>query len=110
MVRMRVRDRHVFDVGGLDAELLELGGERLGPAPRRRGAFALLAIRHGGDCIGDAGVPQEPALGVVDQVAIVRDVERLADIDAGRPARLVGTGALSTTPRAGSCGTPASPM
>jgi hypothetical protein len=73
-----------------------LGSKRLRLLPGRRVALTLLAVRHSGNRFGDASVPQEPALGgVVNQVAVVGDRERLADIDAGRPARLVGADAFA---------------
>src|SRR5712671_6000666 len=43
---------------------------------------------------GVAGIPQEPALRVFDQVAIVDKVHGLADIHARRPARNIARNAL----------------
>ena len=54
-----------------------------------------LAVRHGGDGIGKPGVPQEPALRVLDQVAVVDEIHRLADVHARRPARNVAGNALA---------------
>ena len=72
---------------GLDAELIELAREGLRPTPVRclrigRG----LPVGHRGDGVGNPGVPEQPALRVVDQVAVVDEIHRLADIDARRPA------------------------
>src|SRR3954464_10765055 len=92
---MGVRDGHHLDVTGLEAELFELGGKRLRPAPGYGlGIGGGKAVRHRGDWVGDAGVPQEPALGVLDEIAAVDEVHRLALVEAGRPARDVSGGAL----------------
>ena len=96
VVGMRMRHRHRLDVIRLEAELFELGGQRLRPAPGDGlGIGGDKAIRHGGDSIGDAGVPQEPALAaVLDEIAAVDEIHRLALVQAGRPARDVPGGAL----------------
>ena len=44
-------------------------------------------VGHGGDTVRDTGVPDEPALAVLDEIAIVDEVHRLAFVDAGRPTR-----------------------
>lgn len=93
---MGVRDGHHLDVTGLEAELFELRGKRLRPAPGHGfGIGGRKAIRHRGDCVGDAGIPQEPALGVLHEIAAVDEVHRLALIETGRPARDVAGGALA---------------
>jgi hypothetical protein len=86
VIAVGVGDRHVGDVGRLDAELGELGGQRLGPALDDGAVGRHQAVRHGGHGIADAGVPQQQALAVPDQVAVVGELDRLALIDAGRPA------------------------
>src|SRR6202044_1827585 len=55
------------------------------------GRFQLggLAIRLRGNRVVDAGIPQEIALSMLDQVAVVDDVHGNADILAGSPARHV---------------------
>src|ERR1700682_6102841 len=45
---------------------------------------------HGGDRIGDAGVPEKIIFRMMDQEAVVRDVDRLAYVHTNRPARPVG--------------------
>src|SRR5207253_9786217 len=39
--------------------------------------------------VGYAGVPEQQPLGVTDEIAVVRELDRLAFVDPGRPARLV---------------------
>ncbi|BCM09735.1 hypothetical protein MAFF241647_40920 (plasmid) [Ralstonia solanacearum] len=83
VVGVGVRDRDIVDVSGLDAELCQLARQRFRPTPVdrlriRRG----LPIRQGGDGIVYARIPQEPALRVLDQVAIVGKCHRFADIHA----------------------------
>jgi len=96
MVGMGMRHGDVTDVRRFDSDLVELRGERLRLAPHQRGAGSDLTSRQGGDLIGNASVPQQIALGVVHQVAIVDDVERHAHVDSGRPARLIARVPLST--------------
>src|SRR5712664_2699206 len=48
------------------------------------------AIWHGGDRIGEARVPEKVISRMLNQEAVVRDVDRLSHIHANRPARLVG--------------------
>src|SRR5882762_2121501 len=48
------------------------------------------AIWHGGDRIGEASIPQKVISRMLNQEAVVRDVDRLSHIHANRPARLVG--------------------
>src|SRR6266478_7222408 len=70
MVGMGVRDRHRLDVGWGDAKLIELSRQRLWPAPEHGLRIRWRkAIRHGRDRIRYPGVPQEPTLCVVDQIA-----------------------------------------
>src|SRR5262249_50101842 len=61
----------------------------------QRSVRARHTVRRCGDRIGKAGIPEEPALGVMDEIAIVRKLYRHADIDAGRPARLIGCRCLA---------------
>src|SRR5215211_7850693 len=90
-------DGDVFDIGGLDAKLLELARERLRAFPMGGARIRrLLAVGHGGNRVGHAGVPQQPALAVLDKVAIVHEVHGLPDVDAGRPAGNVAGNALAT--------------
>ena len=96
VVGMRMRDRHRLDVGGLDAELLELALRASSAASRRRLRIGRRKpVRHRGDGIGNAGVPQEPALAVLDEIAGVDEIHRLAFVHAGRPARNVAGDALA---------------
>ena len=68
--------------------LVELGRQCLRAAPQHSpGIGRGKAVRHRGDRVGDAGVPQEPALGVFDEIAIVDEVHRFAFVEARRPAR-----------------------
>src|SRR5262249_11553394 len=70
VIRMGVRDGNVFDVGGLHAELIELGGKGLRPPPKGPSRIGgALTLGHGGDGVGHTGIPQEPALAVLNQVA-----------------------------------------
>src|SRR6267142_1332876 len=48
------------------------------------------AIWHRGDRIGEASVPEKVISRMLNQEAVVRDVDRLSNIHANRPARLVG--------------------
>src|SRR6266478_3392262 len=48
------------------------------------------AIWHRGDRIGEARVPEKVISRMLNQEAVVRDVDRLSHIHANRPARLVG--------------------
>src|SRR6185312_10257740 len=82
----------IFDVVGRDADAGELLDELLRLRPGDR---AGLGGRARLQTVGDAGVPQQIIAAVANEVAIVRDVPRLADLDAGRPARLVRRMALA---------------
>jgi hypothetical protein len=91
MVAVMMRDRDVLDVGRLDADLGQLRGQGLGARCRaERTGDRLL-----GDGVGVARVPQQPVRAVADQVAVVGKLDGFADIDAGRPARLVGRGIVA---------------
>jgi hypothetical protein len=62
MVGVGVGDGNVFDVGGLDAKLLELARERLRAFPMGSARIRrLLAIGHGGNRVRHASVTQQPA-------------------------------------------------
>src|SRR5207249_2023133 len=56
------------------------------PSPNTSWSPASLVIVADGP---NAGVPQQQAPVMADQVAVVRELDRLALVDAGRPARLV---------------------
>src|SRR5262245_54950662 len=60
-----------------------------------RGSAGRWTLGHGGDGVGHSGVPLEPALAVLDQVAVVDEVHRLADVHARRPARDIARDALA---------------
>jgi hypothetical protein len=81
---MGMRDRHRLDVGGLDAELVELAGERFRPFHVERTIGAGRALRRRGKRVGKAGIPEEPALRVMDQVATSNLISR------DSPARRLG--------------------
>src|ERR1700694_3790880 len=92
VVGMRVRNADEANVRRLYANRGKLRLERLraGPMDVRRGIVGRKpAIWHGGDRIGDAGVPEKVILRMMDQEAAVRDVDRLSNVHANRPARLV---------------------
>src|ERR1700722_7713898 len=95
MIGMGVRYADAFDVRGFDADLLELADKRLAALPTRPAVFALKPVGHCRHGIGDAGIPEEPALRVMDQIAIIGEIDRHTDIDAGRPARLIGAKSLT---------------
>ncbi len=96
MVGMGVRDRNVFNIGGFEAELIELRGQRLRPPPVGHARIGgPLALGHGGNGVGHAGVPEKPALGVLDQITAIDEVHRLAHVHARRPARNVANDALA---------------
>ncbi len=93
-VRVRARDR--LDVGRGDTELLKLRRQGFRAAPEHRLWIGRRkAVRHRRDRVRYAGVPQEPALCVFDQIAIVDEVHRLAFVDTGRPARNIAGDALT---------------
>src|SRR5436853_5640781 len=87
---MRMGDRDEFYVGGLDAKLIELARKRFWPTPVCGLRISrCLAVRHGGNCVSDARIPQQPTLCVMDEIAVIDEVHRLADVNAGRPKRNV---------------------
>ena len=89
---MGVRNSDVFDVGWLDTKLLELARQRLRPLPVRSPRIGgLLSLGHVSDRVGHASVPQQPTLGVLDQIAIVDKIHRLANVGTRRPARNVAS-------------------
>jgi len=64
---MGVRDGDIFDVVGLDAKLGKLNSQRLGTPPGERlriGGVRCVGRRR----VGDTGVPQEIALGMLDEM------------------------------------------
>ena len=95
VIGMGMGDGDEFDVGGLHAELIELGRQRLRPPPVSHARIGgALTVGHGGDGVRQAGVPQQPALAVLDQVTGIDEIHRLADVHAWRPARNVARDAL----------------
>src|ERR1700681_3227195 len=96
VIGMGMGDRHCLDIRWLDPKLIELSRQSFGPAPVNGLRIRRWqAVRHGGYGIGDAGVPQEPALRVLDEIAGVDEVHRLAFVDAVRPARNIASNALT---------------
>src|ERR1700730_12352961 len=95
MVGMGMRDRHRLDIRWFYLKLIELGGQRLRATPVN-GLWVRWreSVRHRRNRVSDAGVPQEPALRVLDEIAGVDEVHRLAFVDAGRPARNIAGNAL----------------
>src|SRR5260370_22144462 len=53
------------------------------------------AIGHGRNRIGEASVPEKVIFRVMDQEAVVRDVDWLAYVHTNRPSRLVGRVSLT---------------
>jgi hypothetical protein len=96
MIGMGVRDGDIFNVGGFEAELIELCGQRFRAPPVGHARIGgPLALGHGGDSIGHAGVPQKPALRVFDQITAIDEVHRLPHVHARRPARNVAGDSLA---------------
>src|SRR6266566_1378660 len=62
---------------------------------RRRIVCRKPAIWYGGNCIGNSSVPEKVIFRMMDQEAVVRDVDWLADIHTNRPSRLVGRVSLT---------------
>ena len=80
----RVGDSHILDVSGLDPDSFELSGMRFRASLVRHARVGWgEALGHRGDGVGDDGVPQQPALRVVDQVAVIDEVHGLANVHAG---------------------------
>src|SRR5260370_31053380 len=52
-------------------------------------------IRHSRNRIGEASVPEKVIFRMMDQEAVVRDVDWLSNIYANRPSRLVGRVSLT---------------
>jgi phytoene dehydrogenase-like protein len=78
------------------ADRLELRRERRRLLPMRHARILRrLAVRHRRDRVGDAGVPQEPPLRVMHQVAVIDEGHRLANVHPRRPARDVARDALA---------------
>ena len=98
VVGMSVRNSDELYVRWLDADRGKLRLESFGARPvnvRRRIIGRIPSVGHRGDRIGDAGVPEEIAVCVVDQIAADRNVDRLSDVHANRPAGFVGGVALA---------------
>src|SRR5829696_5080574 len=96
VVRMAMGHGDVFDVAWLNAELIKLARKRLGSSPVRRSWIGrAFAIRHCCDCVSKTGIPEEPALRMVNQIAVVRELHRFADVNTWRPARDVASDTLS---------------
>ena len=91
-----MRDGDEFDVGRLDAELPRAARRAFsGAASASARIGRRLPVRHRRDGVGHARIPQQPTLRVLDQVAVVDEIHRLADIHAGRPARNVAGDAFA---------------
>jgi hypothetical protein len=79
----------------------ELSRERDWFAPDRAGArppfvihqFVIRQLRHS---IINARVPQEPPLGVMDEIAVARKVDGFPDVGSGCPTRFVGATTVAT--------------
>jgi len=71
VVGMGVGGRETLDIGRLHAKLFKLARKRLGPLHVKHAIGPSRAVRHGGDSVGETGVPEKPALGVMDEIAIV---------------------------------------
>ena len=95
VVAMRVRHGDVGNVGRLDPDLGELRRQRLGPTLGDGAIRHDHAVGHRGNGVGNAGVPEQQPLGVTDEIAVVRELDRLAFVDPGRPPRLVLADILS---------------
>jgi hypothetical protein len=96
VVRVCMRDGKIFDVGRFDTKLLELARKRHGPLPM--GCLRIgrrQPIGHCGNRVGHASVPQHPIVAVADQITIVDERHRFADIDAWGPARDVAGNAFA---------------
>src|SRR5438132_11535267 len=95
---MGMRDGEIFDLGGLPAQRFKLRGERLWPTPVYSPRISRgLPVGHGGNGVSDSGVPKQPTLRVMHQVAVFGHIHRLADIDARGPARNVDGVAFGAT-------------
>src|SRR6266699_5597714 len=93
VVGMRMRNADGANVRRLYPNRGKLRLQRLRARPMdvRRGIVRRKpAIWHGGDRIGEARVPEKVISRMLNQEAVVRDVDRLSHIHANRPARLVG--------------------
>jgi hypothetical protein len=62
---------------------------------RRLRIGGLLPVGHGGEGIGHTGIPEQPALSMLEQIAIIHEGHGLPDVDAGRPARDIPSDALA---------------
>src|SRR5262249_56870599 len=72
-----------------------LAGRGVRPTPMGDSGFGgAVSLGHGGDGVGHTGIPQEPDLAVLDQVAAVDEVPRLAHVLSRRPARNVASDTL----------------
>jgi hypothetical protein len=89
-----MRDGDELDLGRLDADTIELLGERDRELPARRAVLADAALLQRREGVADAGLPHQVPLGVPDEVAVGHHVERLALVHARRPARLIGRAPL----------------
>src|SRR6266478_9199295 len=88
VVGMGVRDGYRLDVGRFDPELIQLSCQGFWAVPEHGPRIGRReAIWHGRDLIGDARIPQEPALRMLDEIATVDEAHRFALVDARRPSR-----------------------
>jgi len=83
--RLAVAEPDEHGPARLDADLGQLIDELLGPGRRAD----LGGDRLVGDRVGITGVPEQPPLGVPDEVAVVAEHPGLAHVHAGRPRRHV---------------------
>src|ERR1700738_2139484 len=75
VVRMRVRNSKIFDVRGFYPQILKLGRKCLRSSPVRHAWISRrLTIGHGGDRIGHPGVPKQPTLRMMHEVAVIGEV------------------------------------
>jgi hypothetical protein len=89
VVAVCVRERDVGDVVGLDAEALELTLERRVEEPHDGTAGRREPVLMFDDRVGHAGLPQQRAALMLEQITVIREFAWLASIDARCPARLV---------------------
>ena len=86
-----MRDPDIANVLGLDANRGERRRQALRPVPGLLERANDQPVRERCDGVADPGIPQQISLaGVMNEIAIVRQIDRNANIDARRPERLVG--------------------
>src|SRR5687767_3192919 len=96
MVAMGVRHGHVLDIGWLEAKVGELARESPGAFPVHRAWIrGLGAVGHSSHGVGHARIPDQPALRMLDEIAVVDERHALAFVDPRRPARDVAGDAFA---------------